>query len=186
MSAIALTSSFTGGQFTNTNFGQILFQAHTDYKDSYVAVGGFNYLLAGRLRNLTFETEGQLVQHFGIMKHLEINGVLLARLEEPGGLPFSIAFGEGLSWAGKRPRLEESRFNPFKRTFDYQETRPLLNYLVVELETRLPEFLYSSSFRHLEPRVFLRVHHRSGVFGTYCPPICGSNFIAYGIKLRFM
>ena len=167
--------SMYGGKYTQTDFAYILFRQQTEYMESYLAVGALNYLLDTKIRALNFETEGQIVKHFGFMQHSEVNGVLIARWPGFLSLPLSIAFGEGLSLASKRPRLEELEKNIFLMRFNSQKTSPLLNYLMVELDFPLAELPH-------DPRLFFRIHHRSGVFGLYCPPTCGSNFITYGVK----
>ncbi len=162
-----------GGNFTDTDLQHILMRAETDYKDSFLMVGAVNYLLDTNIRSLRFETEGQIGKHFGRMNHFEFNGVLITRWV--GSLfdrHFSIAFGEGLSLATRQPELENPR-DPFGRR--EEKSAEILNYLMLEVELGLGDY-------PRQPRVFLRIHHRSGVFGTYCPPTCGSNFITYGVK----
>ncbi len=167
-----------GGIYTDTSVGQILGQAKTDYKPSYLSAVALNYESPARLRALRFETEGQVVQHQGLMNHQELNGVLVARWHDfMPYLPMSVAFGEGLSYATERPTLENREIDYGKSQFFRQESNQWLNYFYVELDWRLP------LFRDLHPRLLLRLHHRSGVFGTYCEYICGSNFITYGVKL---
>jgi len=163
------------GKYTETTLVSILASQKTKYRDSYIFSGGLNYLMGTDIRPWTFETEGMLVAHFGIMKHLEVSGMLLARARLSRRLPLTFAFGEGLSLAARRPDLESPDPNFAELRFRKQKTNRLLNYLMVELSWSL-----AGGPRH--PRVFMRVHHRSGIYGTYCPPVCGSNFIAYGMK----
>jgi len=169
---------FYGGQFTATNFFPLLFQARTDYRSSYIMTYGLNQRLDANLRELGFEAETNLTRHFGIQKHYELNGMLMARWERFFfGRPWSIALGEGLSLASEKPRLEQRSPNPLKLQFDSQQTSALLNYIVVEFDTPLPRFLQDDG-----TRAFLRIHHRSGMFGVYCPPTCGSNYVTYGLR----
>ena len=168
---------FYGGKFTDTDLLPILGRQDTKYMESYLAVGGLNYKLDATLLDLNFEAEGHLAKHFGIMRHTELNGALIARWKEfIPGLPISLAFGEGLSLASRRPRLEHRRINIYDLRFRGQKTKPLLNYIMLELDYSLPDL------SDYDPRLFFRIHHRSGVFGLYCPPTCGSNFITYGLK----
>ena len=162
-----------GGKFTDTSFLSILFRQQTDYRESYIYTGGLSFPLEPTIRDITFETEGNLTKHDGIMQHLEMNGFLIARFR-PFSLPFSVALGEGLSVSSRNPGLETWRKDILKLRLDEQRTSPLLNYLVLEMAFGLP---------FTESSVFFRIHHRSGVFGTYCPPTCGSNFISYGVRL---
>ena len=119
------------------------------------------------------------MRHSGIQKHLEFNGVVLARITEPfRGTPFSVGVGEGLSFATRNPDLENTSRSLQNIDARTETSRNLLNYLVFELDMALPVDMYA-------PRAFLRVHHRSGIFGTLCPSICGSNFVAYGVKFTY-
>jgi len=161
------------GMYTDSDFQEILGSLHTDYRNSWLAFLALNQELNGRLSVFRFEAEGQIVRHSGIQKHPEIVGVLVARLENPWLFPASVAFGAGSSYAAGTPELEFPRRDPAKVRFQEAPVRRLLNYLVTEVDVGLPG---SSS------RALMRIHHRSGIFGTYCLPICGSNFIAYGLK----
>ena len=164
------------GTYTDTRLLDIVTRGETAYRPSHILTAAVSRPTGSELDSVLFETEAQVVKHFGIMQHLEVNGLLIARWPSFLGLPISLAVGEGLSLAGENPSLENPRkdlLHPFRTE---EESRPLLNYLMVELELK-PESTLNL------PRMFLRVHHRSGVFGTYCPPTCGSNFVAYGIRL---
>jgi len=165
-----------GGKYTDTNFSQIMLHGKTDYKESYIAAGALNYRLESQLRSIFFESEGQIVTHSGAMNHQELNGLLIARYHF-SFLPASFAFGEGLSIASKTPELENRLKDLMALRFeDRERSKPVLNYFLFELDFSLPVVMH-------DPRVFIRLHHRSGVFGTYCPKTCGSNFITYGIKI---
>jgi hypothetical protein len=115
------------------------------------------------------ELEGQVLRHFGDQRHWEGTLALLFRTGQiplPGGLSVNFAFGEGLSYATERPRLEGS--------FRAEPSR-FLNYLAVEAE-----------FSHASlPGVYLvpRIHHRSGIFGVIAPRTSGSNFIGLGLRV---
>lgn len=192
-----------GGKFTETDLIPILTKQNTDYKNSWISVLGVSQGLGSTLRIFDFEVEFNLVKHQGIMKHYEANGLLLART---GWNLFShrmsFAFGEGFSLASENPKLEnrEKGFRILNRDFDFLtgayilsqtkiypfdteiqidsiRSRNILNFIMVELDYGFPQI---SHF----PRIFVRIHHRSGVFGLYCPPdpACGSNFVSYGVK----
>ncbi len=169
---------FYRGTYTDTGLIPILIEGDLDFKASYLTVAGWNRELDGRIRNLSFESEMQLGVHSGIMKHLEANGLLIARLGRPWNLPVSFAFGEGLSIASKEPDMEKYGPDIREYRFNSQATNPVLNYLMVEMAFT---GLYDSKIIPVKP--FIRIHHRSGIYGTYCPPICGSNFVTYGISL---
>lgn len=167
-----------GGIYTATDFSKIVTKFETDYKPSYLAAVALNYETPARLRSLRFETEGQIVQHSGWMDHMEYNGVLVARWHSTHPyLPISLAFGEGLSYATEIPSVENREIDYGKLQLFRQESNRWLNYFYLEMDVALPVF------QEWNPRVLLRIHHRSGVFGTYCEYICGSNFITYGVKM---
>ncbi|MCB1191969.1 MAG: hypothetical protein H7A23_10540 [Leptospiraceae bacterium] len=194
---------FYGGKYTETDLLPILFRGKTEYKKSYIFVTGLNYPLHSKIRFMNFEAEGQLAKHFGIMNHLEVNSLLIARIENLFYLPLSFAFGEGISIASRNPKLENKEkgidfldyhYSPMQSYYllyngfyplggnlqlNSIKSNPILNYLMVEFDYGIKSMKYY-------PRVFFRIHHRSGVFGFYCPPdpACGSNFISYGIKFR--
>ncbi|MBI40947.1 MAG: hypothetical protein CMF59_15215 [Leptospiraceae bacterium] len=165
------------GQFTRTTLGNIMLQGDTDYKPSYIFTGAVSTPASVDFFGLPTEWEGQVVKHSGAQKHLEFNAVLMARLGNSldfSGIPVSFAIGEGLSLATRNPDLENPRsFYGIDGESEYSQN--LLNYLVFEVEFGLPMDAY-------EPRAFIRLHHRSGIYGTFCPRTCGSNYIAYGIK----
>jgi len=115
------------------------------------------------------ELEGQVLRHFGDQSHWEGTIALMFRTGQIplfGGLSVNLAFGEGLSYASERPRLEGSvRVEPSR----------FLNYLAFEAE-----------FSHASlPGVYFvpRIHHRSGVFGLIAERESGSNFIGAGIRV---
>ncbi|MDF2810762.1 MAG: hypothetical protein K0S56_1793 [Microvirga sp.] len=120
-------------------------------------------------RGNRIELEGQVVRHFGDQTHWEGTLALMFRTGQIplfGGLSVNIAFGEGLSYASERPRLEGS--------FRVEPSR-FLNYLALEAE-----------FSHASlPGVYFvpRIHHRSGIFGVIAPRESGSNFIGAGIRV---
>lgn len=115
------------------------------------------------------ELEGQVLRHFGDQSHWEGTIALMFRTGQIplfGGLSVNLAFGEGLSYASERPRLEGS--------FRVEPSR-FLNYLAFEAE-----------FSHASlPGVYFvpKIHHRSGVFGLIAERESGSNFIGAGIRV---
>ena len=115
------------------------------------------------------EIEGQALRHFGDQNHWEGTLALMFRTGQIPlfrGLSVNLAFGEGLSYASERPRLEGS--------FRVEPTR-FLNYLAFEAEFSHPS-LPGVSF-------VSRIHHRSGIFGVIAPKESGSNFIGAGLRV---
>lgn len=119
-----------------------------------------------------FEVEGQLAKHFGVQNHSEANALLVARWQK---FPWdhlvntSVAVGEGISMASSVPVIERERSPIHHQRF--------LNYILLELELAKPE----------EERwsFVSRIHHRSGVFGTYGGQHKGSNLLGAGVRYRF-
>ena len=153
------------GKFADEKFLDIIKIRPIQYRSSYIGVVGINYPLVSLIGPIGLEAEWHLAQHQGLQTHVETNGLLIARLGDETW-PVSIAYGGGLSLASETPRLET----------EDEESNPLLYYMMVEIDFRLP-----SALNHL--RMLLRVHHRSGAFGIFCSETCGSNFITLGFKI---
>lgn len=169
--------SFYHGVFTNTTLGETVLFARTDYQPAYLTALTVARPTRYDLLDIPLEAEAQLVRHSGAQKHLEFNGVLVARYEFPRA-GASLAVGEGLSFATRRPDVEIVRPSASNPLQDAQATRNLLNYLMFEAEFRAPIDAENS-------RVFMRIHHRSGIWGVFCPRTCGSNFVTYGVRFSF-
>ncbi|MCB1309403.1 MAG: hypothetical protein KDK30_14530 [Leptospiraceae bacterium] len=169
------------GQYTATDFGAVLLSADTDYKSSYIDVAALSKPVPYTFLGFPLEGEGQVVRHSGRQKHLEFNAVLIARWGDPfQGMPFSLGFGEGVSLATRNPDMENQRRTLLHaNVHEEEDSRNFLNYLLVELEFGLGDFEAHRT------RAFLRVHHRSGIYGLLCPPTCGSNFVSYGLRFGF-
>jgi hypothetical protein len=173
-----------GGKYTETDLLPILLRQKTDYKESYIGVVGVNSPLNYKIRFIEFEAEGLLTKHFGKMNHWEIDTLLIARVNHLFYLPMSFAFGEGVSLVSQNPSMENKPKGIEWRSgliqFDEIRSRNFLNYLMVEMDYRVVD-------TPSNPRVLLRIHHRSGIFGVFCPPnpACGSNFVSYGIKFAY-
>lgn len=192
---------FYRGKYTETDFSPILLSQRTNYLDSYINVLGYNRQLYTRLRFASFETEFDFAKHSGIMNHFEVGGVLMARTDR-FFKSFTFAFGEGISIASENPKLEnrETGIRIFGKDYDFLtgsyilqrlnffpleteiqvdtiKSRNALNFIIFELDYLIPKTDDSL-------KIFMRIHHRSGIFGLYCPPdpACGSNFISYGVK----
>lgn len=167
-----------GGIFTTTDLLPILLRQKTDYRESYIGSIGLSRPLDYRIRWFDFLWEANVTKHFGQMEHWEANAFYIVKIGRIFGSPFSASLGEGLSLASENPRLENKAKGFYLDGYQSQaiESRALLNYMMVELSSYLP--------LERKTEIFLRVHHRSGIFGLYCPPDpnCGSNFISYGFR----
>jgi len=141
--------------------------------DAHLAAVTYGHPLGDWL-GFAWEVEGQLVRHWGEQSHYEFNALWLARWQRfpwDRWVDTRIAGGHGLSYATERPPLE-----PRASREDRDSTR-LLTYLMAEVEVAAP------GAQHW--RGFLRVHHRSGVFGLHSGVRGGSNFVGLGIRYRF-
>ncbi|MBS3804451.1 MAG: hypothetical protein KGY54_07875 [Oleiphilaceae bacterium] len=123
---------------------------------------------------LEWDAEGQLVRHFGDQDHFEVNALLVARWHPPAlqdTVQTAIAVGEGFSYATAVPPLEP------RDAREDEESARFLNYLMLEVELAPPGARRWSGF--------LRIHHRSGIFGLISNVKGGSNFIGLGLRRRF-
>ncbi|WP_207061739.1 hypothetical protein [Motiliproteus sp. SC1-56] len=121
--------------------------------------------------SIDLEWEVQLAKHVSGQHHWEVNGLLAGRwLAFPWDttLDTSVAFGAGLSYATEVPQFERER---------HDEANDFLGYLLVELELRPPRA------EHLS--FVVRLHHRSGLFGTFDGVHGASNALGAGLKYRF-
>jgi hypothetical protein len=82
-----------------------------------------------------------------------------------------LAVGEGISYATEIEQFD--RMTPEQ----HQKARRLLNYLMFEIGFALPQY----------PRleVYYRIHHRSGIFGTYAKLGVGSTAVGGAIRYKF-
>ncbi len=154
-------------------FMDIITRLSPEFRSSYLVALAFGRTLC-HWKSIRFEVEGQGVLHTGMQKHLETNVVAVARwMDFPWDrfVDTRFAFGEGLSYAFRRPYLEP-RKDP-----EAEKSVRLLNYLMVELEFVLPGLFQWSQF--------IRVHHRSGAVGLFGGVAGGSNFIGTGIRYSF-
>jgi hypothetical protein len=167
-------TAYTGQYVDSGLFDEIVILQEWNTKDSYLAA------LAYAERFHTFadgaaqwEWEGQVAQHFGDQTHQELNALVVLRWNRfpwNDSLRTTAALGEGLSWATEVPPLELASQGNDGAT-------ELLNYLLMELTFGLPDR------KHWD--FVLRVHHRSGIFGTFDGVSGGSNVLGFGVKFTF-
>ena len=160
------------GQYSNTAFNEII-RFNTQFESSHVLVASLGRELGVYREKIGMELEGQVAWHTGDQSHGEINASYTLRW-----LPFiwdryldtSFAFGNGFSYATSDPELEI-------RESDDGDTNQLLYYFLVEMAFVVP--------RHEQWDVFVRIHHRSSVFGAIGGITAGSNFVGVGLRHRF-
>jgi hypothetical protein len=165
-------ASVYGGQYSNTALNEII-RLNTDFERSNVYVLSLGKELGIYKDVIGYELEGQVAWHSGMQHHEEVNGSFTLRW-----LPFiwdkyvdtSFAFGNGLSYATDEPELEI-------REGDENKSNQLLYYILVEMAFALP--------RQPQWDLFVRIHHRSSVFGLIDNITTGSNFVGLGLRYRF-
>ena len=164
--------SYYIGQFSDTAFNEII-RFNTEFESSYVHVLSVGKELGVYKDKIQYELEAQVSKHTGDQDHEEINGVFTLRW-----LPFmwddhldtSFAFGNGFSYATEDPPLEI-------RDSDDDETSKWLYYFLVETAFAVPK---STNWD-----LFIRIHHRSSVFGAINNVMAGSNYVGLGLRYRF-
>lgn len=169
----------TGGDWAVTAYGAV--QTHSDLWEMFHNPdfeNNYHFLavaLSRRIhslsRHLDLEVEGQAVKHFGDQNHWEFNALLALRWNTfpwDSYLDTSFAFGNGVSYATRTPRIEEVQ---------HEKTHAFLDYMLFELALSLPQ----------EPRWSLvwRIHHRSGAFGLFNGVHGASNALGMGLKYHF-
>jgi hypothetical protein len=157
------------GRLTSNHWEEF-FSSELDFKDSYLVTAALARRIGAYEDKASFEIEGQIVKHFNVQTHLELNALFAARWEAfwwDDVLDTSVAFGLGPSYATDEPEIE-TEINGNASQF--------LIYWMLELALGLPDY----------PRIALitRIHHRSDAFGLI-PDGGGSNALAFGLKWRF-
>ena len=157
------------GRLTSNNWEEF-FTSELDFKDSYLVTAALARRIGGYGDKASFEIEGQIVKHFNIQTHWELNALVAARWEAfwwDDILDTSVAFGLGPSFASDEPEIE---------TENDGNTSRFMMYWMLELAIGLPDY----------PRVALitRIHHRSDAFGLVADG-GGSNALVFGLKWRF-
>ena len=141
------------------------------FEDSYFTGLVLNRKMFPFWQYFTFELEGQVLKHYGEQNHWELDGLFLVRLHPfilESSVNIDFAVGWGLSYATETPAIEEK---------NRDNTSQLLSYLAFEVAFTLPEYR--------EWTMVTRIHHRSGIFGTFNDTYGGSNFLALGLRYHF-
>ena len=152
-----------------------LTEASATFQSSYLytVAGTWSW---GRTPRARWELEGQIVRHTGLQDHWELNVVPTVRwMDTPwdGVVDTRFAIGWGLSWASKEPPIEPRQ----EEEPSAGDSAQLLSYTLLEIEAQPPAARHWSGF--------LRIHHRSGVGGTFGGVEGGSNFLGLGVRYYF-
>ena len=138
----------------------------------------FNFRLFNsryRFEGFSLEAEAQVFKHFGFQDHLETAVALVLRSGEFSLAPnwtMNVAWGNGISIALDDPKWELGAAKI--RGVDTHRTQYHMFFEAAFTPRTLPQF-----------SVFLRLHHRSGIYGVISPRKTGSNFVGGGIRYSF-
>lgn len=170
--------SFYSGQGLNHNFMELpgkLLAADLDFDPSWLAAAAYKrscppHSWIERF-NIRAYCEANAVKHWGLQHHFE--GNLAYQLVSPpwrlSGFDLHISAAAGLSYAFGKPSYEDgSAENPDKR-YRFQ------NFNAYEIIYRPHQKNWFA---------FLRIHHRSGVYGLVAPRNVGSNFMTAGLSFK--
>ena len=159
------------GQMTTNNWEDFFgFGDQMNFKNSYLTAITLGRRIGTYKKMASFEVEGQVVKHFNIQDHWELNALIIARWDAfwwDKYIDTSFAFGLGPSFATTEPEIEKLTDGA---------TSKVLVYWMMELEFGLHEY---SSIAFIT-----RLHHRSNAYGLLAEK-GGSNALAIGLKYRF-
>lgn len=175
--------SVYAGRYSDSSLPEeIALLKSVDLEDATQTAAAYSEVLAVPSSSYRWEWEVNVVHWSGEQSHQEFAGLGLFRWQAfpwDHWLDTSFGLGNGLSWANDTPNLEEA-FHP-----DTGSAR-LLYHIVVELEFARPKGLGGGAAHWLDPwATFFRIHHRSGVFGTFSGVDGGSNVLALGLRYRW-
>lgn len=175
-----------GGKATWSSFTNSMFQPwNNDMKDIGVAAIGYSHrfgslneitglgLPSGFGDHLYIEGEVGISKRYGDEQLFEVWGAAYLRYDN---FPWNdyvyttVAVNTGLSYLSEDSEFERSRD-------ENNKTQQLLHYMAPEISVAAPDN------KNLE--LFLRWHHRSGVFGLFNGVYSGSTFISSGVRVRF-
>lgn len=162
-----------GGQWVggkgSTSLSGLL--SYRNLESSYLYTASVGEQIYHPYESLYIDVEVQAGFHTGIQDHNEFVGVIIGRWEHfpwDHELDTSFSIGEGLSWASKLP-VHETQNN--------DKSAQLLNYVLFEFA--------ASPWEEKKWVGFFRVHHRSGVFGTFNGVYGASNLVGFGLRYRY-
>ncbi len=160
------------GQYSDSTLaGEILALQPIKFEDAYMATVGLGKVFARPNERRQWELEVQLAKWFGDQDNFEFNVAAIHRWKRfpwDHHVDTSLAFGSGLSFASETPKLEEE--------LETTGSNPLLVYLSLEAAFSPPGSEHWA--------VFLRIHHRSGVFGLINGVDGGSNTLTLGMRFN--
>lgn len=162
------------GRFTGDSLPEdIALLKPLDFEDATLVAASYGEVFAEPSPSYRWEWEAVVGSWIGDQDHQEVAGHVLFRWLDffwDDWLDTSFGFGNGLSVANELPKLEAS-LHPDTGT------KELLWFIAVEFEFAIPG---AESFA-----TFVRVHHRSGAFGTFDGVDGASNVLTLGLRYRW-
>ena len=175
--------SVYAGPYTNNSLPEeIALFRPLSFEDATLVAAAYSQVIADPSPDYRWELEGNVAQWFGDQDHLEFGGLAVFRWQAfpwDHWVDTSFGFGNGLSWATSDPDLE---------TFFHADTgaTQLLWHIAMEFEFARPVRHRASRPSWMDSwATFVRVHHRSGVFGLFEDVDGGSNVLALGLRYRW-
>ena len=166
--------SVYSGRFTGDSLPEdIALLKPLSFENATLLAATYGEVFAEPSSSYRWEWEAVVGTWFGDQDHQELAGHVLFRWLDfvwDDWLDTSFGFGNGLSVANDIPKLESS-LHPDTGT------RELLWSIAAEFEFAIPGAKSVATF--------VRVHHRSGVFGTFDGVDGASNVITLGLRYRW-
>ena len=164
-------SLYTGKYTADPLPDHILLLQPITFENAWISVLNYGRTLSRPSSSRAWEGELQLgLHHSGVQDHVETNAAILHRWSDwpwDGLIHTSFAVGAGLSYATRVPYLERTgKPGP--------DATRLLFYMALEFEA-IPNGTERWS-------VYGRIHHRSGVFGTFNNVHGGSDHVGIGVR----
>ena len=153
----------------NAPLVQILRLSIPNIESFYQTTGGVDFQF-WRSHSFALESELSFTQYYEGLNRVAGQATFVLRLYDSPWfkvIPGSFAFGNGLSYASVAPEVEELALG---------RTSRLLYHLFIEFEFTLKKKTPWSAF--------VRVHHRSGIFGLFDGVTGGSDYLCLGIRYR--
>lgn len=143
-----------------------------------VRIVDFGFGLFGsryRFEGFSLEAEAQIFKHFGLQSHVETVAALVLRSGEfvlGRNWSMNVAWGNGISYAWSDPKWEMGSTGI--RGVGSRRTQYHMFFETAFTPRSAPQLA-----------VFLRLHHRSGMYGVISPQRTGSNYVGAGFRYSF-
>lgn len=160
---------FYGGMATRGPLHELIRFGPPELVSDSIIVAAANRKTGEWGKTVDLELEFQIGKHVESGGPFQLNSVFIIRWKRtPWERLFqsSFAFGNGLSFASQPPEIERT---------DGRKGSKLLYYISLE-------FLFPLPVEANNLNAFIRVHHRSGVFGLLDDSRAGSDFLTLGMR----